>query len=61
MCNTEGFWILTCDTASESFHGELHLEGTARDSGHWSHCTHIINERLVSSMTHRLAAGNRFS
>lgn len=40
MCNTKKFWILTRDTASELFHRELHLEGMAKRSSRWSHCTH---------------------
>lgn len=58
MCNTEGFWILTRDIASELFHSELHLEGMSKDSGCCSHHTHVINELPVSSVTHCLPAGN---
>lgn len=58
MCNTEGFWILTRDMASELFHSELHLEGTAEDSGRWSHRTQVVNELPASSLTHCLPAGN---
>ena len=58
MCNTEGFWILTRDVASELFHGELHLEGTTKDSNRWSHGTRVLNEPPASSVTHCLPAGN---
>lgn len=40
MCNTEEFWILTRDTASELFHSELHLEGMAKRSSRGSHHIH---------------------
>lgn len=61
MCKTEGFWILTRDIASKLFHSELHLEGTSKGSGCWSHCAHIINGLPESPVTHCLPAGNWFS
>lgn len=52
MCNTEGFWILTRDIASELLHGELHLERMAKDRSCWSHHTHVVKELPVSSVSH---------